>query len=367
VANDPEAASLLMVPHHAAPRSARTAAAARWALRLALSLWLVIIYYRPPRLDDYDRVIFHELIYGQAWRPFVTRALVPLIVRTSVLGPRHAFDARFIRQYEECQLHSENPFLREYLVVLLLSFACTGLFSFTLEKLWAALLHPSRPHAYLFSILGLLGLPAMFKYHAYIYDFPTLLLSTAGLLMIARQAWGRYLLIFCLASLNKETAILLVVIWALYFRLAAQTEPRSYWSFLLLQCVIYAVTRGALAYAFRENPGGVLEFHFTDHNLKLLTSPWTLPGMVTTGLLATMVFHRLGSKPWLLRCAARMLLILVAFTLFFGYLDELRDYFEVYAAVAALIGISVSEFMGSPVRSILPVDAAQVGSFHARD
>jgi hypothetical protein len=230
----------------------------------------------------------------------------------------------------------------------------------TAEAFWRTIYAPSKPHAYVFSTIALLGLPTCFRYFSYIYDFPTLLLFTSSLVLMAQRRWRWYFPVFALACINKETAILLIPIFALYFFACRATERRTYWGYICAQALLFLAIRGAIAWAFRMNPGSPFEFHCLDYNIRKLSLPWTIEEAMTWGIVLVLVFNDLRSKPWLARVAAGMLAPLLALCLFFGYLDELRDYYEVYVPVLALGAFSLCKLLGRDIRVVAPVNPAAV-------
>src|SRR4030067_2989914 len=67
-------------------------------------------------------------------------------------------------------------------------------------------------------ILAVIFLPAFFKYYTYLYDFPILFLFTLSLLLLIREKPIPFLLVFILATLNKETSILLAILFVMRFK-----------------------------------------------------------------------------------------------------------------------------------------------------
>jgi hypothetical protein len=94
-----------------------------------------------------------------------------------------------------------------------------------------------------------------------------------------------------------------------------------------------------VVYLCRENPGGLVEYHLVDHNLRL---PWIHPVSTVyfAGVLICAVWLvRSGwrAKPLLLRRGLLITFIpLFAGSLLFGFVDELRGYYEAYPFVFLL-------------------------------
>jgi hypothetical protein len=341
-----------------------------WITRVVLSLWVTAIFFHSPGVNGYYKADFPDMIYGRAYHPFVTRALFPWIVRCVVectpSSVRHgieenALTSRFLStRYVAEDLQWRPQYLYEYLVAFFLIAACLVGFSIILERLWRVLYRPEDPYAVLVSTIGLLGLPPCFKYYSYLYDFPSLFLYSLCLYLLTRRSWIWYFFIFTLSCISKETAVLLIGVFALYFKACQRQEYRSYWSFLALQTLIWGIVRAAVMWAFRSNPGRSIELHLTDWNLKLLTTPYSIETAVVWLLFVTLVIDEYHSKPWLLRVAAVMLIPLLVLCLFFGLIDELRAYYEVYTAVVLLGSFSFLRLVGHRIETIAPTNASSV-------
>ena len=343
----------------------------KWVIRVVVSVWVATIFFCSPGVSGYYRADFPDMVYGKAYRPFVTRALFPVVVRVvsqaippglesvverSALGSR-IISSKYFKEGPKWQM----PFLREYLVAYLLTIGCLILLGLTMEALWKILLRPSTPHAYLFGTLGLAALPICFEYYSHIYDFPSLLFYTVCLYLMASRRWKSYFAVFALSCLSKETTVLLIAVFALYFVKCEASERRTYWRFISIQVLVFLVTRGGIAWIFRNNPGSLVEFHLLDHNLRVLTTPWSVQALVAWGIIVGLFFKDFAQKPWLLRVAAGMIVPLLALTFFFGFLDELRDYYEVYVPVLALVSYSFCALLRCPIETIAPTSPSGVG------
>jgi hypothetical protein len=336
-----------------------------WVARLVIALWITLMFFHAPGVNTNSLALFPDMIYGKANRPYITRTLLPSTVRTiaEVTPPsvRERIEENpltsFILSVPHFakQAESIRPFLYEYSLAILLSYLCLIGFSITLERLWRACYVSSALVGPVVSLVGLLALPPLFKYTSYIYDFPSLLLYTLCLYLLIKQAWGWYLAAFLLACLSKETTVLLIVVFALQFRPGEARERRFYFGLIAAQIAIFAVTRAVIGWIFGSNPGSGLEVHI-DHNLLLLLRPYRIEAAVSWALVAAAVFYQWRTKPFALRAAAAMLIPLVGTALLFGYVDELRDYYEVFATVLLLGTHSVLSLAGYPFETIAPTE-----------
>jgi hypothetical protein len=82
-------------------------------------------------------------------------------------------------------------------------------------------------------------------------------------------------------------------------------------------------------------------------------------------LLAALFTYRFSEKPWLPRVASGMIAHLLLASLFLGYLDELRGYYEVYVPVLALIAYSVCALVGYQIETISPINASSIERIRA--
>jgi hypothetical protein len=198
------------------------------------------------------------------------------------------------------------------------------------------------------SLVALLGLPIMFKYTSFIYDFSTLFLFTLGLALMARKKWTSFLAVYTLACFNKETTILLTMLYVIYFYciLAIRLEKPAFIKCLSAQISIYIIARAILNFFFYDNPGtfllgtvGVL----AKHNLSM--SPYSIEALAYL-FIALMVLYKWEEKPLFLKCGLWILPPLVVLCLFFGFLDELRDYYEAYPIVLLLMAHTMGDITG---------------------
>jgi hypothetical protein len=215
-------------------------------------------------------------------------------------------------------------------------------FSFAVRYLFLLFYNTSSWFADSVSLLALLGLPTMFQYTSFIYDFPLLLLYTLGLIFLYKQDWIKFLIIFLIGCVNKETTILLTLVFYIYFKSNLQQELFN--KLLVTQIAIFILVKGLLYFIFINNPGTFIEFHLIDHNLRLLTGYDLTLAAAVLGLIL-LVFYRWNEKPKFLKTSLWMIIPLIILTLFLGYLDELRDYYEVYPAVIIFIAHSIARIL----------------------
>lgn len=348
--------------------------AATWATRVLISLWVALTFFHSPGVNGYNRAEFQDMVDGKAYRPFVTRALMPWSIRTIVAATpervKYAIEHNALTEslkqtsYVSKELRW-TPDCYGYLVAFVLSGLCLVAFSVVCGAWWRSFFKPTDLYAEVFSIVALLCLPPLFKYYSYIYDFPSLFLYTLCLYLMAGRKWLVYFPVFALTCVSKETAILLPVVFACYYVAHHRADRYLYWLFLASQVVLAVLVRGCIGFSYRGNPGTALEFHFIDHNLRLLTSPYSVETSVAWLLLISVVLHQWRTKPWFLRVAVSMLMPLLGLCLLFGYLDELRDYYEIYVPALMLGAMSFLRLLGHPIETRAPTNASSVRRIRA--
>jgi len=350
-----------------------------WSRRLAflaasvlLSLYVFLAWVgldaslrvRHGSLNETRRASFEGMVYGDAYKPYVRRTLLPTTIRLVAAacptGCREPLEKAILRRPVPrliAQLGWEQQLLLEYLVALVLIYGCLLGFVFALRDLFADLFATGGLVRDVAPLAALLLLPFISgeyhhwgEYGHYVYDFSTLFLFTLGLRLLAGARWTAFLFVYFVACLNKETTILLTLVFVVHHARAA-TMPRSrFWRLLALQLGLFAIVQLALAFAFRRNRGEAVEFHLLDHNLALFR-PLPMVALsfcLVLGLLVALHWRR---KPRFLRDALWILAPLLVLTLLLGYLDELRDYYEAFPVVFLLVFPSVASLLGVRIES----------------
>jgi hypothetical protein len=147
--------------------------------------------------------------------------------------------------------------------------------------------------------------------------FAALFFFSLGLILLYKQNWKWYLPIFGLAVSNKETAILLTVIYALYYY--NQIPRKQYWQLLIIQAVIFIVIKTALSLIFANSPGHAIEWHLLRIWLSIRYRqlfPFDPVGVVP--------LSRNGLNIPLPRGINLVMIVLVGFLIFLGWRDKPR-------------------------------------------
>ncbi len=333
--------------------SCRAAAYGAAVFAAVTLVWLMFLQH--PGINGFPRAMYGDMIYGHAQRPFVTRALLPITTcLVMTLIPQGLKNAVIHHAEGPTRLHAlfhnlkwEPGYAPEYFIGIALMYAAFWGFYFSLRGLARQTYGTVGGFANFASLLGVVAVPTMFKYYSYIYDPPALFLFTLGLLVLARAQWKLFLVVFALGCINKETTILLALVFALHYR--DRMDRSLFLRLLFAQVLVFLAARGVFHYSYRNNPGLSLEWHFFD-NLRLL-KPYTLATLLAWVGLGALVAHRWAEKPRFLRDAFWVLPPLVVLTFLFGLYDELRDYYEAYPAVVLLACDPIYRFVRQPAES----------------
>jgi hypothetical protein len=305
-----------------------------------------MLYLRISGIGTNTRANLLDMVNGTAHRPFQYRVLVPWVIRLlSPLVP----DA--VRDWTQCPvLGSAMTQLagvdtggeREACIALTIVFiALVG--AVVAFRVLALRLGYGRKLVHVLTLLYPLTLTISFI-HAYVYDFPNLLLFSCALVLLipidddesrAPHVWG-YLAAFVLATLNKETSVLLLIPFTLVYR--HRMNRAAFTRLLGIQCLSYAGIRLYLSHSFARNPGSMVEVHWQDH-WRLLTAHPAFVGVLLLISVAIIALAAIGwkGKPLFLRQSLAMLMPLLPLYGLFGMPLEIRVFWEVYPVVFLLL------------------------------
>jgi hypothetical protein len=305
---------------------------------------------------------FGDVIYGRAPRPYVERVLVPWAVRLAVAAtpPRlRAAGEAHVRRWFTVQGRPAWIYASafEFLVVRTLLFACLVGFAFSLRRLARLTLALSGLELDVVPVAAFLVLPGMYGYGSMLYDLPALLLFTLGLVLIAGRRFSLYLVVFFLAVLNKETAILLSFVWGM--DALRRRRPGRVAGGLAVQVVMWAAVRGLVVWLHRGNPGEELALHLF-RNIDVMRAvrnyflfrPVNAWLAAPTGLnvlyLAALVWglFALRRAPRFLRDAFWIAPFLFVLAMFFGNVDEMRVYYELFPVLFLVLIRSAYALLG---------------------
>lgn len=286
------------------------------------------------------------MIRGQAYRPFVKRQLVPLLVRCGASVTPVLIKERLIKAFEKSSVisHLKWPvaFAPEFTLAIIIMYGSLIGFLIVMRRFLRTFLQISSQLSHIVVLILALGLPITFSGLLYIYDFTQLLLFTAASLCLFKKQWPAFYPLYALACLNKETSLLLpfiFIVWCVGLKCLNLKNIKH----VLTQVLIGVAICTTLSWIYRNTPGEDV-YWLVWRNLNVSFSPlaWVRLVILLTGIF--LALFRFQSAPFFLKCGfAATLPILLLATLFFGYIDEFRDYYEALPFMVSLSLITIGK------------------------
>jgi len=217
------------------------------------------------------------ILSDTATKPIAYRMLVPSTVRTIVRLTPPSWQqavAQKVRQASAenaCIRYVVQPATRDladdrllygYCVMHLVIFLSL-LGSVIMIYVLAAQVLCDRFSRCLAPVLLLLAMPALNHTQTLNYDYAVVLLMTAGLYCLAHQRWLPFVVVFALATFNRETSIYLTFVFALHF--ARRLSLRPFALLLIGQMLLYLVIQLAIRSHYQHAPGTGLNWTFHLH------------------------------------------------------------------------------------------------------
>jgi hypothetical protein len=254
------------------------------------------------------------MIDGTAYRPFVGRALVPLVIRA---------------------MQAQAEISAWGIMVAVWYGAMIG-FLGALRMLAYVFWMPSRrlDMIVLGSLFGMI--PLVMGYRT-MYDLPTVWLFTLGLAFMAQRQWTWFLVVYSIGCVNRETTALLTLVFLMTW--ADGWGERRMWTLVAMQAVALVAIRGALAWIFRDNPGHMVDFTLWFQIVIATHMPIESAAHLGLGIaVGLLVAAEVRQKPRFLRRAFVVLVpsLMVMYALF-GNPWEIRVFLEGFPTVYLLM------------------------------
>jgi hypothetical protein len=313
-----------------------------FALYLVVAAQALLVFLVRPGIEGHMSIVFQDVVYGKAHKPYQYRTLLPTTVRIIAEATPQAVKDAINNGFEEMKrmrlLRWNLDYLYEYLVAVLIMFACFVGFGFALRHLVRTVYDYPPFIADLAPVLGIVVLPVFYRYFSYLYDPATLLLFALAAIAVYKRHLIFFYIVFILATVNKETSVLLLG----WFLVREYRERRlaGLLFHLGFLSVIWVVIKTILTRIYQDNPGNFYEWHLLDHNVRLpMDEPVKFVYFIVV-VSVTIILLRDGwrDKPRFLRHALLGTIIpLGVGGLFFGYVDELRGYYEAVPFIFLLV------------------------------
>lgn len=292
------------------------------------------------------------MMSGTALKPHIYRQLVPVTARAIVAITPQTMQEKITAGLSESlwnnRLFAEAVKLRHragkpmelhdsrlypFFIICMIDWLALLGYAYMLWQL-ARTLFPDRFSIHIMApLFGLLALPPFCGKYGYIYDFPVLFFCAWLTLLIARQRWGWYCVVFAVATLNKETTLYLIALFGLYgfYRL-----PRGQWIFYLaVQVLLFAIIKLLLALYF-ENVGSDAFYKGIYGHLRANLDGYSVYTLLGLGAALTLFSYRWEEKPLLLRCWLGVLPFMIVAWLIYGNRNEYRVFYEIFPALTLL-------------------------------
>ncbi len=329
-------------------------ASAVFVLWLGMDLRLRMIQ---PGVTAWPGSALPEMVDGTAGRPYVQRILLPSIVRAVVAVVPIRTQRRLGRQLVQAghplasrtldALEWDQRRVFEYIVAAAIAYGCLVAFPFAVRELHAVAHGARGIDSHLAGLASILGLPLTFQQGGHpFYDPATLVLWATSLRLIASPHRWPYYIAFTLATLNKETAIVLVLVFALYWAGGLERIALHIGG----QVGVWLMIRGAIWWAYHMNPGPMFMAN-AESNLILMVSrvPW--PHYALLGLML-LTASSLGREPRLIRASFCAVGPFVVAYLLVGRFGEVRFFYEVWPVVAILATDTVLRIVARRLKEV---------------
>jgi len=327
------------------------------ALYVSLAAAIAYMWYTDTSdfrgLNGFYKATFSAFVYGTANKPFVLRALVPSLIRwiTAALpgGVLWFLRVRVYELYPDVLrmltiLEWEPEFLPEYLVGFALVFLAVLGYLLALRRLGQHNYSMDRWLVDALPLFSLAVLPACFKRGThFLYDMPALCLFTVGLVLIQTRRLRPYYVLLVVALFNKETAVLLAMVFAIYHR-----RDMPWWKLALhviVQVGLAVAIRQYLSHVYAANPGPHFEWHLKQ-NIKLYLRPYGFSTMLSIVAIVLLLGHRFRQRPRYLREALWIGIPLFGSYMPMGVWAEVRVFYEIYPVLFLLGFPPLARVMG---------------------
>src|SRR5262245_4512059 len=283
------------------------------------------------------------MVHGTAYRPYAYRLLVPGLARLGTIIMPSSVSNALTQAFESWQGRPDEwppAHAADYLfVIAIMAVSLIGFAAAVRALSRTTFSAPPLVHA-LIALAAVACLPLTFgPFSRQIYDFTTLCLFTWCLVLIAERRWTAYAVAFAFACLNKESSILLPLVFLVHVsRSDTGLSKTQAMGVLAYQIAVFAIIRAALVYAFRDNPGDTVEVHLFDHNQYVLLNPGEMSKrlMLLVGIAAVGVWGWSEKPPFLRQTFATLAPALIVMGATVGMVDEIRAYYELYAVVVLM-------------------------------
>lgn len=254
------------------------------------------------------------IVYGTYPRPYVYRALIPWV-------------ARYL---------NELGFREDVAVIIAIIASAIGLV-YAIQYLLSSFQKQNDTRVFLISALVTLAFMILFSRDCKVYDLATAAFFALGIGAMKRNSLGLFYILFILSSINRETTIVLTIIFSIYFFKRMRITP-----FLLgigFQVLTFILIRIWLTMLFKDNIGvhGVIR---PLENLRLYTyyPLITFIHWMIIILIIWQIVRKRRTTPQILNLSFFILFpLLMGVYIVAGFSFEVRIFAEVYPIAFSIL------------------------------
>jgi len=308
----------------------------RVILILAISIGIFFAYLSTANFDE-----FPSMLDGTAVRPAAYRILLPTLAEAS----RNLVPAQMVARFEAAPrgtvlveaFHNlgGGTYPAQAIVVLVLILTSLIGFVFVEKKLLQELGYRPEEQAVLPLVIAVFTVPLSI-YFSYFYDLPQVFLFALSLLFLYRRDWLAYMITLAVALLNKETSILAVVVFGVYY--FSRLPRRNYLLLLGVQLGIFIAVRSFISSMVSDQPGQPIFWTIKDHIQQYTKYPSTfIFTLVFLGIILFLVFRNWQAKPVFLRSASAVFVLMLILFFAAGMPMEFRVFLDVLPVFGVLL------------------------------
>jgi hypothetical protein len=316
-------------------------------LVLLNSAWIFYAYLSVTQIGTFEPAKLSRALEGTAERPYVYRELVPLLARglSPLIPPSLAgtFSSAPFPIRKTFEALSEGGYSREAAAVLVLIFVSLVGFAYAQRYFLRILGMTSSREQFILPLLAQILILPFTIFFGYIYDIPQVLLITVCLAFVLERRWVGYFFVLALASLNKETSVLVILVFVIFYW--SRLPRTAFISLFLVQTAIYASIRAILLYIYRDNPGAQMLMTLKTHYEQYVVYPPSI--LITLVFFVPLVY--LMRRGWkrkhpFLQAGSVMFVLLIGLFFIAGMPVEFRVLLDALPIVAILIYQSKSPY-----------------------
>ncbi len=222
----------------------------------------------------------------------------------------------------------EDPYLYPTLLILLLNYMCLLGYVYYVWRS-AQSLFPTMFTAQMFApFFAILAIPPVCGRFAWYYDFPILFFSAWLTFLLIHRRLNLFTMGVALATINKETSIFLIALFALW---GWQALPRDVFKrYLILQCILYFCIKLFITFYFRHTDGLLIWTSCLLTHVFVNMDGYEFFTFLGEVLAIALLGYRWAEKPQILKCWMVIAPFSVLAWLICGGPFEIRVMYEIF-------------------------------------